>query len=90
MRSKGPRCLLKVDSELKSSYQFFSLSLSLTHTHTHTLSVSPLQDKLPPLSREDSSVSGSTSFLFYPQDNKEARMCWASNSLAKTGLDNPR
>ena len=62
------------------------LSLSLSHTHTHThshthththslsLSVSPLQDKFPPLSREDSSVSISTSYLFYPQDDKEARM----------------
>ena len=42
MRSKGPRCLLKVDSELKSPYQFFSLSLSLSHTHTHTHSLSLL------------------------------------------------
>ena len=105
-KAQGLRCLLRVDSELKSSYQFFSLSLShtytLSHTHTHShsythththslsLSVSPLQDKCPPLSREDSSVSSSTSFLFYPQDDKEARMCWASHSPAKTGLDNPR
>ena len=35
-KAQGLRCLLRVDSELKSSYQFFSLSLSLSHTHTHT------------------------------------------------------
>ena len=39
-KAQGLRCLLRVDSELKSSYQFFSLSLShtytLSHTHTHS------------------------------------------------------
>ena len=54
------------------------LSLSLTdtdthtHTHTHTHNTfSTLQDKLPPLSREDSSAPSSTSFLFCGQDDKK-------------------